>query len=233
MALANEGQHAERLRNYWKRNHALPSMAKLCGAVGISSTTSVFDLVFRLKDPGYVERVEGRAPSKRFFARPLVEQVPAGLPQPAPAEHFEFVTIGDYPVPDPKGTRLLDGDLVGVQKNWPKTGDIVVAVGDGAITVKHLRQRAHGRFFLQAANPAFADILPTGELEIRGAVVVSSARAGGDPLTSHQAHPHRNGEPTRLTAALVRGCRDVPRACICRLVAPGARGHCMREGAKS
>jgi len=186
MALANDVQHLERLRTYWKRHHAFPSMAKLCEVVGMSSTASVFDLVSRLKDAGFVERVEGRiAPTKRFFARPLVGQVRAGLPQPAPDEEFEVLTIDDYLVPDPnrtflakvkgdsmKDASLLDGDMVVVQKNCPtKVGDIVVAVIDGQITVKYLRQQSDGRFYLQAANPAFADILPTGELEILGVVV--------------------------------------------------------------
>lgn len=72
-ALANDTQHLERLRTYWKRHHAFPSMAKLCEVVGMSSTASVFNLVSRLKEAGYVERVEGRiAPTKRFFARLLV-----------------------------------------------------------------------------------------------------------------------------------------------------------------
>ncbi len=187
MALANDGQHLERLRTYWKRHHAFPSMAKLCEVVGMSSTASVFDLVSRLKDAGYVERVEGRiAPTKCFFARPLVGEVRAGLPQPRQEDDdFEVLTIDDYLVQDPNRTflakvrgdsmrdaSLLDGDLVVVQKNCPtKVGDIVVAVVDGQITVKYLRQQPDGRFYLQAANPAFADILPTGELEILGVVV--------------------------------------------------------------
>jgi repressor LexA len=186
-ALANDAQHLERLRTYWKRHHAFPSMAKLCEVVGMSSTASVFDLVSRLKDAGYVERVEGRiAPTKRFFARPLVGSVRAGLPQPRQDEDdFEVLTIDDYLVPDPnrtflakvkgdsmKDASLLDGDLVVVQKNCPtKVGDIVVAVVDSHITVKYLRQQPDGRFFLQAANPAFADILPEGELEVLGVVV--------------------------------------------------------------
>lgn len=87
-------QHLEKLRSFWKRHHAFPSMAKLCEVVGLSSTASVFHLVSRLKDAGYVERVEGRiAPTKRFFARPLVGSVRAGLPQPAPDEDFEVLTI--------------------------------------------------------------------------------------------------------------------------------------------
>lgn len=180
-------QHLEKLRTYWKQNHAFPSMAKLCEVVGLSSTASVFDLVTRLKDAGYVQRVEGRiAPAKRFFARPLVGHVRAGLPQPRQDEDdFEVLTIDDYLVPEPNRTflarvkgdsmrdaSLVDGDMVVVQKNCAtKVGDIVVAVVDGQVTVKYLRQQSDGRFYLQPANSEFADILPEGELEILGVVV--------------------------------------------------------------
>lgn len=192
MAVANDTQHLERLRTYRKRHHAFPSMSKLCDVVGLSSTASVFDLVGRLKDAGYVERVEGRiAPTKRFFARPLVGQVHAGVPQPRQDEDdFEVLTIDDYLVQDPNRTilakvkgdsmrdaSLLDGDLVVVQKNCPtKVGDIVVAVVDGQVTVKYLCQQPDGRFYLQAANPACADIFPEGELEVLGVVTGHSDR---------------------------------------------------------
>jgi predicted transcriptional regulator of viral defense system len=48
----------EQLRTYWKKHHAFPSMANLCEVVGMSSTASVFELVNRLKDEGYLERIE-------------------------------------------------------------------------------------------------------------------------------------------------------------------------------
>jgi SOS regulatory protein LexA len=180
--------HLEKLRTYWKQHRAFPSMAKLCDVVGLSSTASVFDLVTRLKDAGYVQRVEGRiAPTKRFFGRPLLGNVRAGVPQPREEEQddFEVLTIDDYLVPDPNRTflarvkgdsmrdaALVDGDLVVVQKNCPtKVGDIVVAVVDGQVTVKYLRQEPGGRFYLQPANPEYADIFPDGELEVLGVVV--------------------------------------------------------------
>lgn len=184
---ATDTQHLEKLRTYWKQHHAFPSMSKLCGVVGLSSTASVFDLVSRLKNAGYVQRVEGRiAPSKRFFSRPLVGAVRAGLPQPQQEEdEFEVLTLDDYLVPDPNRTflarvrgdsmrdaALMEGDLVVVQKNCPtRVGDIVVAVIDGQVTVKHLRQAPGGRFYLRAANPDYPDIFPEGELEILGVVV--------------------------------------------------------------
>jgi SOS regulatory protein LexA len=182
-------QHLEKLRSFWKQHHAFPSMSKLCTVVGMASTASVFDLVTRLKDAGYVQRVEGRiAPTTRFFTRPLVGAVRAGLPQPRQDEDdHEVLTIDDYLVPEPNRTflarvkgdsmrdaSLIDGDMVVVQKNAPtRLGDIVVAVIDGHVTVKYLRQQPDGRFFLQPANSAFADILPEGELEILGVVVGS------------------------------------------------------------
>lgn len=186
--MTTDQAHLEKLRTYWKRHHAFPSMAKLREVVGLSSTASVFDLVTRLKDAGYVQRVEGRiAPTKRFFARPLLGSVRAGVPQPREAEEddFEVLTLDDYLVPDPNRTflarvkgdsmrdaALVDGDLVVVQKNCPtRVGDIVVAVVDGAVTVKFLRQEPGGRFYPRAANPEYADIFPDGELEILGVVV--------------------------------------------------------------
>jgi SOS-response transcriptional repressor LexA len=180
-------QHLKPLRTHWERHHGFPPMAKLCEVVGLSSTGSVFDLVSRPKDAGYVLRVESRsAPTKRIFARPLVGAVRAGLPQPLQDDDdFEVLTLDDYLVPDPNRTflatvkgdsmrdaALMDGDLVVVQKNCPtKVGDIVVAVVNGQVTVKHLRQEPGCRFYLQAANPDYADIFPDGELEILGVVV--------------------------------------------------------------
>ena len=76
--------------------------------------------------------------------------------------------------PVSRSLNVIDGDMVVVQKNAPtRVGDIVVAVVDGQVTVKYLRQQPDGRFYLQPANAAFADILPVGELEILGVVVGS------------------------------------------------------------
>jgi SOS regulatory protein LexA len=185
-------QYLERLRIYWKQHQAFPSMAKLASVVGLSSSSSVFALVGRLTDAGLLQRVEGRiAPSRQFFARPVIGKVRAGLPEAsAGQDDFQVLTIDDYLVADPNrtflarvkgdsmnGAALLDGDLVVVQKNAPAVpGAMVVAVVDGETTVKYLRQAKGGAFYLQAANPAFADIVPKGTLEILGVVVGSFRR---------------------------------------------------------
>lgn len=176
------------LRIYWKKHQAFPSMAKLCEVVGLSSTSSVFTLIGRLVDAGFLERVEGRiAPSRRFFARPVLGTVRAGQPQPESQEEPDLLTIDDYLIEDPnrtilcrvrgdsmKDVGLLEGDLVVVERNSPtKAGDIVVAVVDGEMTVKTLRLTKQGAFFLEAANPAYEPIHPLGSLEILGVVVGS------------------------------------------------------------
>jgi repressor LexA len=182
----NDEKYLAALRTYWKRHKAFPSMAKLCEVVGLSSTSSVFALVGRLTDAGYLERTEGRiAPGKRFFARPLLGPVRAGLPQPATQEEPQLLTLDDYLIDEPNRTSLhrvkgdsmrdagmLDGDLVAVEHNSPtKPGDIVVAFADNELTVKTLRLDAAGKYFLEAANPAYQPIRPVNSLELLGVVV--------------------------------------------------------------
>jgi repressor LexA len=134
--------HLAALRTYWKRHNAFPAMAKLCEVLWLASTSSVFAAVGRLTEAGYLERVEGRiAPTKRFFARPVLGSVRAGLPQPASQEATEVLTLDDFLIDDPNRTSLhrvrgesmrdvviMEVDLVVVEHNTPtKPGDIVVA----------------------------------------------------------------------------------------------------------
>lgn len=184
-------RYLEALRTYWKRHSAFPSMAKLAQVVGLSSTSSVFALVGRLTEAGYLERVDGRiAPSKRFFGRPLLGRVRAGLPEPASQEQPDVLTIDDYLIDDPNRTALvtvrgdsmrdaglLDGDLVVVETNSAtRPGDVVVAVVDGEMTVKTLRLDRKGQYFLEPANAAYQPIRPKGSLEIVGVVIGSIRR---------------------------------------------------------
>lgn len=184
----NDEKYLAALRAYWKKFQAFPSMTKLCQVVGLSSTSSVFTLIGRLVDAGFLERVEGRiAPSRKFFSRPVLGTVRAGQPQLESQEEPDLLTIDDYLIEDPnrtvlcrvrgdsmKDAGLLEGDLVVVERNSPtKAGDIVVAVVDGEMTVKTLRLTKQGDFFLEAANPAYEPIHPKGSLEILGVVVGS------------------------------------------------------------
>jgi len=149
----SDDSHLAALRDYYKRQQAFPAMAKLCSVLGLASTSSVFALVGRLVTAGYLERTEGRiAPTRKFFARPLLGSVRAGLPQPADQAAADVLTLDDYLIDQPNRTSLhrvrgdsmkdvgiLEGDLVAVEHNAPSSpGDIVVAVVDGDMTVKTL-----------------------------------------------------------------------------------------------
>lgn len=185
--------HIHALQRYWKRHKAFPAMAKLCEVVGLSSTASVFGMVGRLVDDGYLQRLDGRiAPGRRFFARRVLGSVPAGVPQPASQESEEVLTLDDYLIDEPDRTTLhrvrgdsmtgaliANGDLVVVEHNTPtKPGDIVLAVVDGDMTVKYLRMDK-ARYFLEPANPAYAPIRPTTSLEVLGVVVSVVRRVRG------------------------------------------------------
>jgi repressor LexA len=167
-------------------------MAKLMDVMGLASTGGVFKVLGRLVDAGYLERVDGRmAPTKKFFALPLLGTVRAGLPQPADQdEALELMSVEDYLVDHPERTSycrvkgdsmrdagLLDGDFVVVEANSPTShGDIVVAVVDNQITVKYLRTDSAGAWLLEPANPAYEAIRPVGSLEVLGVVVGSFRR---------------------------------------------------------
>lgn len=176
------------LRTHWKTHKSFPSLAKLADQLGMSSTGSVFEMVARLEEAGYLTKKEGRvAPGKRFFAYPVLGTVRAGLPQPASDESFDFMSVEELLIREPNktamchvrgdsmnGAGLLDGDVVIVETNSVvEPGDIVVAAVDGQMTVKLLRKAKDGSFFLEAANPAYEPIHPRSSLDIVGLVTGS------------------------------------------------------------
>lgn len=179
-------QYLARLRTHWKRQAAFPPMAKLTEIVGLTSTSSVHALVERLCEAGYLMKVDGRiAPTKRFFARPVLGSVRAGLAQPASQEEPELITVDDYLIDEPNRTSMhrvkgdsmrdagiVEGDVLAVEHNTPtKPGDIVLACVDNELTVKTLRMDAQGRWYLEPANPAYECIRPRSALEVLGVVV--------------------------------------------------------------
>lgn len=179
-------EHLAALQRHWKRYRTFPSMARLTGVLGLSSTGGVFGVVGRLTAAGYLARVERRvAPTKRFFERPVLGAVRAGLPLLATHGQYESLILDDYLIDDPARTALhhvrgdsmrdvgiLDGDLTIVELRAPtQPGDTVLAVSDGGMTVKTLRRGDDGGYFLEPANPAFEPIYPETSLEVLGVVI--------------------------------------------------------------
>lgn len=184
----SDTKHLDALRVYWKENKAFPSMAKLADVLGLASSGGVFKVIGRLVDAGFLERVEGRiAPTREFFALPVLGKVRAGLPQMEDqTSGLETVGVEDYLIRHPERTvfcrvrgdsmkdaGMLDGDMVVVERNRPtKSGDIVVALVDNEMTVKHLFPAPRtGGWVLKPANPDYPDIVAQESLEIIGVVV--------------------------------------------------------------
>jgi len=184
----SDHKHLDALRTYWREHKAFPSMAKLADVLGLASAGGVFKVVGRLVDAGFLERVEGRiAPTRDFFALPVLGRVRAGLPQMEDqSAGLEVLGVEDYLIRHPERTvfcrvrgdsmkdaGMLDGDMVIVERNRPtKAGDIVVALVDNEVTVKYLYPlKTSGGWVLKPANPDYPDIIAHQSLEVLGVVV--------------------------------------------------------------
>ena len=114
---------------------------------------------------------------------PLVGTIPAGGPVAAEENVLETYEIGKGLMPSSSGAFLLrvtgnsmidagiyESDMVMVAPNQPvRSGDVVVALVDGESTVKtYIKEGA--KVYLQAENPEYENIYPTGELQIQGVV---------------------------------------------------------------
>lgn len=180
-------KHLNTLRAHWRENKSFPSMAKLADVLGLASSGGVFKALGRLVDQGYLERVDGRiAPTKLFFALPMLGSVRAGLPQEVGQDAGqEVVSVEDFLIRHPErtvfcrargdsmtGAGIFDNDMLVVERNAAtKAGDIVAAVVDNEVTVKYLYPSYDTGWLLRAANPAYQDITAKSSLEVLGVVV--------------------------------------------------------------
>lgn len=180
-----DAAHLAALRTYWKRHACFPSMPKLCDVLSLRSTASVFGVVGRLTEAGYLQRVDRRiAPTKKFFARRLL---PANWhsQRPEPDEAPELITLDDYLMDSPerssfakvrddgmKGEGIFAGDMVVFECNVPtRPGDTVVAIVEGQPLVRTLQLDQAGNYFLQPSNPAYQPFVPEVSLEVLGVVI--------------------------------------------------------------
>lgn len=180
-------QHLSALRTYWQAHRGFPPMSGLARVLGLASKGGVFKVMRRLVDEGYLTRVEGRrfAPTAKFFASPVLGSVRAGLPQSVQEDlaEPELVSVQERLLPRPgtsslcrvrgdsmEDAGLRDGDYVVVDSSLlGAAGDVVVAMVDGEVTVKHLHQDDEG-WFLEPANPDYAAIRPRSSLAVLGVV---------------------------------------------------------------
>jgi repressor LexA len=184
---AFDADYLDKLRDYYAQNQVFPSYAAIGKLIGLRSTSSVSAFLKRLNAQGYVETTARRLkPAARFFERPLMQsRVAAGSPGMAYDGPADGLAIDAHLVRRPsrtflitvKGDSMIDagllpGDTVIVEKaNTANEGAIVVALVDGAYTVKRLA-RENRRYVLKPENKSYPVLRPT-ELEIAGVVVGS------------------------------------------------------------
>ncbi len=174
------------MQRHWKAHGVFPPTAKLATVLGLSSTAGVFGVIGRLTEAGYLQRVDRRiTPTRRFFARPVLGHVRAGVPRLAQEAYVEVHTLDDFLVDESAFTSLhrvrgnslrdagiFDGDLAVVEHPAPnQVGVIVLAVVDGELTVKTLALDANKRSYLTTENPALKALHTTTSLELMSVVV--------------------------------------------------------------
>lgn len=151
-----------------------------------------------VEDPLSPPQLPGAGPGSHSPPRPwgecelhalqLESRIRAGFPSPAEDFQAKRIDVLEHLIKHPQATYsmtvrgesmreagIFDGDVLLVDRAIkPSHGQIVVAVVDGDFTCKQLWQRG-GRLKLKAANPTFADIVPTeGQtVEVWGVVIAA------------------------------------------------------------
>lgn len=187
MGKANaDHQHLLKLRDLYAVDRALPSsLTRMAEVLGFNSANAALKLRDRLCSAGILRKGPGgkMQPTERFFALPVMEaNVRAGTPETVePQLWSESMTLESFLVKRPSKTVLmkvegdsmqdagiLDGDLAIVERSQEAhAGQVIVAVVDGAYTLKELRYEGK-QPVLVPHNPAHEPIRPQSDLEIYG-----------------------------------------------------------------
>ncbi len=185
--MTDSSDKIERIRAFYRANKIMPTYDELCLIFGFKSKNAAFKLVHKMVEDGFVQKMDkGRLkPGPHFLGLPLFNSVQAGPPTAEEEMLMEHVDLNDYLVPHPSRTVLLNvrGDSMidaGIQEGdkaivetgaHAATGDIVVAIVDGAYTIKYLDKDLKGRILLQPGNPKYKPIAPSSEMSLFGKVV--------------------------------------------------------------
>ncbi len=169
---------------FHKKHRRMPGYREIMDITGYRSKNAVFKLIGKLIEDGVVTKdVRGRlAPLRLDTGIPLLGRIRAGFASPSEDSLADTISIGDYLIRDKDASYLLEvegdsmtgagireGDMVVFERTHDyKPGDIVIALTEDGYTIKYLHKQGE-RYFLEAANPAYASIYPK-EGEIIGLV---------------------------------------------------------------
>jgi repressor LexA len=182
----NFAERVRKLREFVRRERRLPSYAEMLRLFRLRSKNTIFALIAKLVDAGYVKKgPQGKlAPTGRLNGTVrLLGEVAAGFPSPAEEELRDTMSLDDFLIRRPEATYMLtvtgdsmieagihSGDLVLVERGaTPKPGDIVVAQVDDEWTLKYYGKDKEG-IRLDPANAKYKTIRPSRSLVIGGIV---------------------------------------------------------------
>jgi SOS regulatory protein LexA len=187
MTKAAVDTYREKILKFYRSHKRMPSITEIMTICGFSSRSSAFYLVNQLVKSGIVEKdSKGKlVPARKLHELPLVGHIRAGFAAPAEDEMADLMSVGEYLIPHPNRSYLLqvegdsmvdagiqEGDMVIFERTKEaKPGQIVVALTEDGYTLKYLRK--HGQqLYLEAANDEYPDIRPV-EGEITGVVTAT------------------------------------------------------------
>lgn len=177
------------LRSFYRTEKRIPTYNEMLKMFGYRSKNSVFGVLKKLEEGGYVVKGPGGRLSftdKLTGGVRILGSIQAGFPSPAEEELADTITLDEYLVERPESTYLLrvigdsmidagihPGDIVLVEKGRsPKMNDIVVARIDEEWTLKYFIPEGRG-VTLQPANKKYKPIRPQHSLEVAGIVRAS------------------------------------------------------------
>jgi repressor LexA len=177
--------YRRKILEFYRSNWRMPSYSEIMHITGLRSKDSVFKLVERLSNAGYLSKDRrGRLlPASVLGEIRILGLVEAGIPSPAEEEVLDTISLDEYLINDRDATYMLrvkgdsmkdagivEGDMVIAERaSAAKEGEIVIADVDGGWTMKYLRTK-RGKAYLEPANKAFKPIYPEGELTIAAVV---------------------------------------------------------------
>jgi repressor LexA len=186
MPLNKDEKYKRSILRFFRDHKRLPTFRELLPLAGFASTNAAHRLTERLVASGFLSRDrKGKlAPGRIYGEIKLLGLVEAGFPSPAEEELSDTMSLDDYLIDNKeasyilrvKGDSMIDagiceGDMVIVErKSNPKVGEIVIAEVDGGWTMKYLRKRQDGQFYLEPANRKYKPIYPKEDLKIAAVV---------------------------------------------------------------
>ena len=172
-----------------------PTIREMREHFNVSSDNSILKHLKALKEKGFIKKddtprgigllntVKEKLASTANIKLPVLGFIPAGGPVLSEEYVNSWMEVGedlasnnkDFFMLEVSGNSMIDagifeGDLVLVNlKKTPRHGDIVVALVDGANTLKRFIKK-EDTVYLKAENSEYADIHPDNELVIQGVV---------------------------------------------------------------